>query len=89
MQSSVSPESLRSWLAERIAAHAGLPVEQISPKAGLGRYGLDSVQSFAVCCEIEDFLDVSLEPTLLWDHPTIDALSEYLLETVLRGQGEQ
>jgi acyl carrier protein len=89
MRSSVSPESLQAWLAERVAAHAGVPVEQISPEVDLGRYGLDSVEAFTVCCEIEDFLDVSLDPTLLWDHPTIDALSAYLLGTVLRGTGEQ
>ncbi|MFB4300558.1 acyl carrier protein [Actinomadura sp. NTSP31] len=89
MRSSVSPEGLQAWLAERVATHARLPVEQISPEVDLGRYGLDSVEAFAVCCEIEDHLDVSLDPALLWDHPTIDALSEYLLGTVLRGTGEQ
>lgn len=89
MRSPLSPEDLRSWLAERVAAHAGLPAEQIAPDADLGRYGLDSVEAFTVCCELEDLLGVGLEPTLLWDHPTIDALSEFLLGTVLRGTDEQ
>lgn len=35
-----------------------------------------------LCGDIEDHLGLALEPTVAWDHPTIDALAGHLEETL-------
>jgi len=39
---------------------------------------LDSVAAVGLAGELEDWLDVELPATILWDYPTIAALAEYL-----------
>ena len=76
-----SPE-LRSWLRARVAHYAQLDAAAIDTTATLTTYGLDSVYALILCGDIEDHLGLALEPTVAWDHPTIDALAGHLEETL-------
>lgn len=71
---------LHEWLIGRVADYVEVAAEEIDPSAPLGDYGLDSVLALAMAAEIEDRLGVSLDPTVLWDHPTIDDLTRFLTE---------
>ncbi|MFJ9005164.1 acyl carrier protein [Streptomyces canus] len=73
---------LRSWLRARVAHYAQLDAAAIDTTATLTTYGLDSVYALILCGDIEDHLGVALEPTVAWDHPTIDALAGHLEETL-------
>jgi acyl carrier protein len=74
---------LRSWLRARVAHYAQLDdVADIDTAAALTTYGLDSVYALLLCGDIEDHLGLALEPTVAWDHPTIDALVRHLEETL-------
>ena len=73
----LSPD-LRDWLTERVAYYLGEVPERIAPDVPLANYGLDSVYAFVICGDIEDRFGVTVESTLAWDHPTIDAMTEYL-----------
>ncbi|MFJ6620000.1 acyl carrier protein [Kitasatospora sp. NPDC091335] len=77
-------ESLRTWLVDCVAAHLERPADTIDPAARLSDYGLDSLYVLSVAAELEDHLDISLDPTVMWDNPTIDALSAALIEEVAR-----
>ena len=72
-------ESLRQLLAECVATHLEKPAGEVATDASLASYGLDSVYVLAIAAELEDHLDISLDPTVMWDNPTIDALSEALV----------
>jgi acyl carrier protein len=74
-----STGELRDWLIARVAAYVESPVDAIDPSVPLGEYGLDSVLALAMAAEIEDHLGVDVDPTVLWDHPTIDALTGFLI----------
>ncbi|TDO42018.1 phosphopantetheine binding protein [Paractinoplanes brasiliensis] len=76
-----SQDDLRRWLTARVADYLECPAEGIDPLVPLGEYGLDSVVALAVAGEIEDHLNVTLDSTVLWDHPSIDALARYLHPT--------
>ena len=78
---------LRSWLRARVAHYAQLDAAAIDTTATLTTYGLDSVYALILCGDIEDHLGLALEPTVAWDHPTIDALAGHLeaLARVRRG----
>ncbi|MBZ3906728.1 acyl carrier protein [Streptomyces brasiliscabiei] len=78
--SAASDTELRSWLRARVAHYAQRDVADITTTASLTAYGLDSVYALVLCGDIEDHLGLVLEPTVAWDHPTIDALARHLEE---------
>ncbi|MEV4176364.1 acyl carrier protein [Nonomuraea sp. NPDC049709] len=71
-------DDLRSWLTQRVASYLGKDPSEISPSVSLATYGLDSVYAFVMCGDIEDYLDLPIEPTVAWDYETIDALADHL-----------
>lgn len=77
-----SPETLRTWLTTRVATYAQRPVHEIQPGVPLAEYGLDSVYALTLTGDIEDHLGLAVEPTIMWDHPTIDALTNALLQAL-------
>ncbi|MDQ1829198.1 acyl carrier protein [Massilia scottii] len=72
--------SLKTWLAERVAEYVRLTPDQIRSDTPLADYGLDSVYALTLNADIEDYLGLTLDNALMWDHPTIDALSKVLIE---------
>jgi acyl carrier protein len=74
-------DSLNAWLVERIAGYVGRAPEEIATDVSLSEYGLDSVFALTLTGELEEYLNVDVEPTVIWDHPTIEALSRALLST--------
>lgn len=73
-----SAEAVREWLTGQIAGYVQRPAAEIRSDLPLAEYGLDSVSAMTVCLDIEEHLGLSVEPTLVWDHPTVDALSDAL-----------
>ncbi|MEU3495171.1 acyl carrier protein [Kitasatospora cineracea] len=71
-------EEIRGWIADRVAYYLQRPAEEIDPAVPLTEYGLDSVYAFALCGDIEDALHLSVDPTLVWDVNTVDALAAHL-----------
>ncbi|WP_030692727.1 acyl carrier protein [Streptomyces globisporus] len=70
--------SLDDWLLDRVAAYLHRGAETIEPAVPLAEYGMDSVMAMSLCGDLEDELGIEVEPTLLWDHPTIDRLRSHL-----------
>ncbi|MCW8102734.1 acyl carrier protein [Streptomyces tauricus] len=67
-------DDLRDWLVARVAEHLRKPAADIRPDVPLSDYGLDSVYALSVAAEIEDHLGFAVDPTMMWDNPTIEAL---------------
>ena len=74
-----SIDTLRPWLAARVATYVQRPVTEIETHIPLAEYGLTSVYALTLTGDIEDHLGLVVDPTVMWDHPTIDALTEVLL----------
>jgi acyl carrier protein len=67
-------DDLRGWLVERVAEHLKMKAADIRSDVPLSDYGLDSVYALSVAAEIEDHLGFAVDPTMMWDNPTVDAL---------------
>jgi acyl carrier protein len=74
-----STETLQAWLAGRVATYVQRTPEEIKIDVPLSEYGLDSVYALTLSGDIEDHLGLALDPTVMWDHPTIAALTQALL----------
>jgi acyl carrier protein len=82
-QNSNSADSLASiqlWLVEQIAEVLSLDANAIDIQQPLTRYGLDSIDAVTLVGDLEDWLDLELPSTLLWDYPTIEKASNYMVE---------
>ncbi|MQY14095.1 hypothetical protein SRB5_42560 [Streptomyces sp. RB5] len=66
------------WLLDRLALYLRRAPDTVSPTVPLAEYGMDSVAALSLCGDLEDEFGLDVEPTLLWDHPTVDSLTTYL-----------
>ncbi|WP_169988331.1 acyl carrier protein [Microbispora sp. H10836] len=78
------PDDLRRWLTERVAAYLGRPPAEIDPTVKLRTYGLDSIHALSLCVDVEEAVGLLVEPTLAWDHPTIDDIAAHLTDLLSR-----
>jgi len=53
----------------------------------LPHYGLDSIDAVTLAGDLEDWLNIELPSTLLWDYPTVAAIAGFL-EEQLEGMPE-
>ncbi|MFC5718663.1 aminotransferase class I/II-fold pyridoxal phosphate-dependent enzyme [Streptomyces gamaensis] len=66
------------WLRARIADRLGLDPQAVDARLPFTSLGLDSRQAVAVTRELAAHLGRELSPTLVFDHPTVDALAARL-----------
>ena len=41
-------------------------------------YGMDSMFAVCLCGDIEEHFELPVEPTLAWDHPTVEMMSAFI-----------
>ena len=71
---------LQAWLINLLAKRLRADPGQIDPEASLADFGMDSLVAIRVTSDLEKYLEIQLEPTLLWEHPNIVALVNYLAQ---------
>jgi 8-amino-7-oxononanoate synthase len=71
-------QAIEGWLIERVAALVGVAPATLDTAQPFAVFGLDSIAAVGLAGELEDWLNVELPTTILWDYPTIAALAEYL-----------
>ncbi|GAA1585554.1 hypothetical protein GCM10009678_80150 [Actinomadura kijaniata] len=76
-----SIDETRTWLIQRIAEYLQKDAAEIDVDATFEAQGLDSMAALSLCDDIEDQMGLVVEPTLAWDHPTIDAMAAFLVKT--------
>lgn len=76
----IAGSELRRWLTKNIAAKLGLEPDRIDPDERLALYGLDSLAATGTVGELAGLLKRELAPTLIWDYPTINELTQFLME---------
>ncbi|MDM9383461.1 acyl carrier protein [Chlorogloeopsis sp. ULAP01] len=63
-----------SYLAELLEVDSG----EIDVTIPFDRYGLDSSVAVGLTGDLEDWLGTEVDPTLLYDYPTIESLVNHL-----------
>jgi acyl carrier protein len=77
---SVSKEVLEQWLKENLANYLGLNAEDIESNASFERYGLDSAKAVELSGDLSNWLKIPIGPDLCYDYPTVEKITQYLLE---------
>jgi acyl carrier protein len=74
-------------LAEWIANELKMPAADIDPARSLLEYSMSSLTATILIGDLEDWLQLRLPPTLVWDYTSIDAMTDYLLEQAAQKEG--
>ncbi|QRO01345.1 amino acid adenylation domain-containing protein [Archangium violaceum] len=69
---------LQAWLVVALAQATQTRPESIDIRQPFAQYGLDSIAGVQLTGELERWLGRKLPDTLVWDHPTIEALARHL-----------
>ena len=69
---------LHQWLITHLAVYLDRLPENIEATVPLAEYGMDSVCALSLCGDIEDDFGIVVEPSLVWDHPTVAHLTAHL-----------
>lgn len=71
---------LQTWIINYVAELLEVAPDKIDITIPFDRYGLDSSAAVGLAGDLEDWLEEELDPTLLYDYPTIESLSEHLVD---------
>lgn len=71
-------EAILAWLTSYLAEILETDSKEIDIQVSFDQYGLDSGAAVGLTSDLEDWLKRDLSPTLLYDYPSIEVLSQYL-----------
>ncbi len=77
-KSLASKEDIEDWISDYLANLLEVSPDELDPDVPFDRYGLDSSAAIGLTGELEEWLGLEIEPTLLYDYPTVDTLAEHL-----------
>jgi acyl carrier protein len=73
-----SNSEIEAWLVARISSLLGIEPSAINRNEPFTAYGLTSKDAVAISGELEDFVGVTLSPTILYECPNVESLARYL-----------
>jgi acyl carrier protein len=80
MSATYTADEISAWLVQHISNETKVPLDEIDPAGSFVSFGIDSMLAVRISSDLEAWLGRKLPPTLLWDYPSIEALSAYLAE---------
>ncbi len=78
MTKNISVTAIQSWLVEHIAELIGSDPASVDVEQPFESFGLASRDVVGLSGDLEDWLELRLSPTLLYQYPTIARLAHYL-----------
>ncbi|MGP4048705.1 SDR family NAD(P)-dependent oxidoreductase [Streptomyces sp. 2A115] len=73
-------EGVRAWLASAVAEAAGLDPLSVDQERPIAEFGLGSRQLVTLAADLSERIGRPLDPSLVFDHPTIAAISEAVFD---------
>ena len=80
-----TPEEVQGWIIQWLEDNAGVLRETIELDKPFADYRLDSLTAVEFSGDVEEWLGIQLTITVLWNHPTIEKMTQYL---VFRSNGK-
>lgn len=76
----ITASAVQTWLTDRVLAYGKATPDGFTPDTPLSELGLDSVYALTLCGDIEDQYGLEVDPTIVWDYPTIRELADGIVE---------
>jgi acyl carrier protein len=75
--------SVQAWIIDWMAQRLNLARDMIRPQDPFAQFGWDSVDAVQLAHDVGEWLQHDVDPTLMWNFPTIAALATHLAPLVL------
>jgi len=72
------PSVIEAWIVAWLAKELQIDAATIDPREPLVNFGLGSRQAILLTGDLSDWLGLDLDPSLAWDHPTIERLAAFV-----------
>ncbi|MDZ8188305.1 MAG: acyl carrier protein [Nostoc sp. ChiSLP02] len=69
---------IQEWTVSYLANLLEVTPEEVDVTIPFDRYGLDSLAAVSLTGDLQDWLGIDVDPTLIYDYPTIEGLVKYL-----------
>lgn len=69
---------IQDWIVSYLAELLEIEPDEVNVTIPFDRYGLDSSAAVGMTGDLEDWLGREIDPTVLYDYPTVDALAKHL-----------
>lgn len=79
-QEKLTKSMIQNWITTYLGELLEIEPNEIDPKTPFERYGLDSAAAVGLAGDLEEWLELEVDITWLYDYPTIAELSEYLAQ---------
>ena len=76
------------WLTATLATSLDVSPMALDPMVPLAEMGVDSVRAIGLVGEMEMHFDIDVDPTLVYDYPTLAHIADYI-STALVEQGAE
>lgn len=73
-------DEIRCWLVQYLSRKLDVGEELIDTTLMFDRFGLDSLTVTSLVAELGEYVGHDLDPSLAYDHPTIDDLAVHLAQ---------
>lgn len=74
----ISAVEIQDWIVAYLADLLETDADDIDITIPFDRYGLDSSAAVGLTGDLEDWLGIEIDPTIMYDYPTVEALSQYI-----------
>ena len=74
------------WLTAQLASYLEVPASTINPMVPLAEMGVDSVHAISLVGDVEMHFDIDVDPTMIFDYPTLSRIAEFIGTTVAEQQ---
>ena len=74
----ISATEIEDWIVAYLANLLEIEPEEVDVTIAFDRYGLNSSVAIGLTGDLEDWLGIELNPTLLYNYPTVETLVQYL-----------
>jgi acyl carrier protein len=71
-------KQIRDRLVREVAEIAVIPVDRVDIREPFASYNIASIEAVELVGKLESWLGLTLDVTLMWDHPTIETLAGHL-----------
>ncbi len=72
---------IQDWLVDTLAQRLNISASEIDINEPFASSGLNSLAAVSLSADLEDWLDIKLSPTIVYDYPNIVELAAYLSQS--------
>lgn len=69
---------IQNWIVSYLADLLEIDPDEVDVTISFDRYGLDSSAAVVLTGDLAEWLEREIDPTLLYDYPTVEALVQHL-----------